>query len=341
MQGTDIDNTIINRYRITQRFTRGGMAEIYLAEDLQTGQTVAVKVVRNSNADFFERFRREVKVIAELRHEHILPALDYGEHGEWCYMVTPYIEFGTLSMLLARNGPLTPEHAGEILGQLASALDFAHEHGVVHRDIKPSNVLMRDKHFAYLADFGLVKSVGAAHSLTQSGFLVGTPEYMAPELVEWPATPTSDTYALGIVLYQMLTGHVPFRGDSPVSIVWKHLQDLPEPPSKFNSNIPYHIEQVILSALEKDPRKRFQKPSDLYHAYQRALGLEKEPTRPELVAISAPAPVQVEIIPITPVVSISVWWQMLTDARKITLLVLCAMLTLIIILAGIALLGVH
>lgn len=334
MQGTDIDNTIINRYRITQRFTRGGMAEIYLAEDTQTGQTVAVKVVRNSNADFFERFRREVKIIAELNHLHILPALDYGEHGEWCYMVTPYVEFGTLSILLTRNGPLTPEHAGELLGQLASALDFAHDHGVVHRDIKPSNILMRDKNFAYLADFGLVKSVGAAHSLTQSGFLVGTPEYMAPELVEWPATPASDTYALGIVLYQLLTGHVPFRGDSPVSIVWKHLQNLPEPPSKFNAAIPYPIEQVILNALEKDPRKRFQKPSDLYHAYQRALGVEKEPTSSQLV--TAPAPVQVEIIPVAPAVTVSMWWQMLTDARKIMLLVLFVIVLLVIALLGIA-----
>jgi serine/threonine protein kinase len=337
MQGTDIDNTIINHYRITRRFTRGGMAEIYLAEDIHTNQTVAVKVVRNNNADFFERFRREVKIIAALNHEHILPALDCGEHGEWCYMVTPYIEYGTLSTLLARHGPLTPTDAGEILGQLASALDFAHEHGVVHRDIKPSNVLMRDRHFAYLADFGLVKSVGAAHSLTQSGFLVGTPEYMAPELVEWPATPTSDTYALGIVLYQMLTGHVPFRGDSPVSIVWKHLQNLPEPPSNFNPAIPYPIEQVILNALEKDPRKRFQKPSDLYHAYQRALGLEKGPSVPQIMP--APAPVQVEIIPVTPTVTISMWWQMLTDVRKIMLLVLFVIVLLVIALLGVALLS--
>jgi serine/threonine protein kinase len=337
MQGTDIDNTIISHYRITQRFTRGGMAEIYLAEDIQTSQTVAVKVVQSSNADFFERFRREVKIIAEMKHEHILPALDYGEHGDWCYMVTPYVEYGTLSMLLARNGPLTPEDAGEILGQLASALEFAHEHGIVHRDIKPSNILMRDRHYAYLADFGLVKSAGAAHSLTQSGFLVGTPEYMAPELVEWPATVASDTYALGVVLYQMLTGRVPFRGDSPVSIVWKHLQQLPEPPSKFNAAIPYPIEQVILNSLEKDPRKRIQRPSDLYHAYQRALGLEKEPTRPEIVA--APAPVKVEIIPITPSLSINIWWQMLTDVRRIMLLVLLVIVLLIIALLGIAMLG--
>jgi serine/threonine protein kinase len=337
MQGADIDNTIINHYRIKQRFTRGGMAEIYLAEDMQTGQTVAVKVVRSSNADFFERFRREVKVIAELKHEHILPALDYGEYGDWCYMVTPYIEYGTLSMLLARNGPLTPEDAGMILGQLADALEFAHEHGVVHRDIKPSNVLMRDKHFAYLADFGLVKSVGAAHSLTQSGFLVGTPEYMAPELVEWPATPASDTYALGIVLYQILTGRVPFRGDSPVSIVWKHLQNLPEPPSNFNAAIPYLVEQVILQALEKDPRKRIQRPRDLHQAYQRALDLQKAPTIPAIMAV--PAPVKVEIIPVTPSVTVSVWWQMLTNTRKITLLVLLIIVLLIISLLAIAILG--
>ena len=111
--------------------------------------------------------------------------------------------------------------------QIASALQYAHNQGIIHRDIKPSNILLRDDHYAYLGDFGLAKSLEGGSTITQTGNLLGTPEYMAPELVEWPATSASDTYALGIVLYQMLTGHVPFRGDSPVSIVWKHLHTSP------------------------------------------------------------------------------------------------------------------
>ncbi len=314
------------------------MAEIYLAEDIRTGQTVAVKAVRSNNADYCERFRREARVIATLKHDHILPALDYGEYDDWCYMVTPYIEHGTLGMLLARNGPLSLTNAGEILGQLADALEFAHEHGVVHRDIKPSNVLMRDNHYAYLADFGLVKGMGAAHSLTQSGFLIGTPEYMAPELVEWPATTASDTYALGILLYQMLTGRVPFRGTSPVSIVWKHLKQLPEPPSKFNPNISYSVERAILGALEKDPRKRIQKPRELHQAYLRALGLAEQPTKPVVVSPSAPA-VKVEIIPVAPILSLRLYWQSLTSRRELLAVVLIATVLLAILLLALALLA--
>lgn len=330
-----IDGAIIKQYRITQRLARGGMGEIYLAEDMRTGQTVAVKAVRSANADYFERFRREIKTIASLQHEHILPALDYGEHDDWCYMVSPYIKYGTLASLLAHGGPMTLEHAGEILEQLADALQCAHNHGIVHRDIKPSNVLLRDEHFAYLADFGLVKGLGADHSLTQSGFLIGTPEYIAPELVESPPTTASDTYALGIMLYQMLTARVPFRGANPVSIVWKHLRDLPPPPSRFNSAIPYPVEQVIMHALEKDPQKRFQTPRELSRAYQRALGKE-EPALPP-TALKAPPPVEIEIIPVTPSTP-GLSWQSLANSHKAALIAVIATLVVVVALCGIAIL---
>lgn len=282
------------------------MADIYLAEDTLNGELVAVKMVRNSHMDYFERFRREVKTIAELKHEHILPSLDYGEYGPWYYMVTPFIQHGTLNDRLAR-GQLSLVETGEILEQLAAALQFAHEYGIVHRDIKPTNVLMRDDHYAYLTDFGLVKNVGADHSLTQSGYLIGTPEYMAPELVDGPATAASDTYALGILLYQMLTGTVPFKGTTPVAIVWKHLQDEPEPPSHLNPDIPAAIEQVVLASLVKDPKQRIQTPLELSQAYQRALDIEERTLRVSLADFDDATvqiaqnvlPVDIQIVPVS------------------------------------------
>jgi serine/threonine protein kinase len=265
-----LEDTIIDHYRITQLLARGGMAKIYKAEDIQTGRPVAIKVVHNNDENYYQRFRREVHAIAELHHEHILPALDWGDYGPWCYMVMPYVQYGTLTNRLL-GGPLSPEEAGEILTQIAEALQYAHEHGIVHRDIKPSNVLMRDKYYAYLADFGLVKDSGTDHSLTQSGYLIGTPEYIAPEMLEGPAAPISDTYALGILLYQMLTGHVPFTGTTPVEIIWKHVQERPEPPSRLNPAIAPAIDRVVLKALEKNPRRRFQSALSLQQAYQSAL----------------------------------------------------------------------
>ncbi|HEX4206276.1 MAG TPA: serine/threonine-protein kinase [Ktedonobacteraceae bacterium] len=342
----ELIGAILNNYRITQHLVRGGMAEIYLAEQQETGELVAVKMVRDSSMDHFERFRREVKTVAELKHPHILPALDDGEYGPWYYLVTPYIQHGTLNKRLAR-GPLTLTDAGEILEQIAGALQFAHEHGVVHRDIKPTNVLMRDDHYAYLADFGLVKSTGTDHSLTQSGYLIGTPEYMAPELVDVPATPASDTYALGILLYQMLAGRVPFKGTTPVSIVWKHLQDTPEPPSKFNVAIPFSVDQVILGALEKDPQKRIATPRDLYQAYQRAMTIEEQTVQVPFASVDEATiqmpqnalPVDIQIVPVSSLSSFSSRIESLSTSRKAAFAAIIVLAFLAIPLLGFAMLG--
>lgn len=281
----EFTNTIIKQYQIKKHLAHGGMAEIYLAEDLRTGKPVAIKMVHLGHEDYCERFRREIATIATLPHEHILPALDYGEYEEWCYMVMPYIEGGTLADHIAR-GPFTLEDAGEILAQLSDALQFAHDNGIVHRDIKPSNVLMYRPNYAYLADFGLVKDIDTDHSITQSGFLIGTPDYMAPELVDCPANAASDIYALGVLLYQMLAGKLPFHGTTPIATIWKHLQELPETPSKYNPALPTVIEKVVLKALEKNPQKRFQSVRAFQQAYQRAL--EKWQREPVAATIKAP-----------------------------------------------------
>ncbi|HET8909992.1 MAG TPA: protein kinase, partial [Ktedonobacteraceae bacterium] len=267
-----LQGTTLGRYQITERLGRGGMSEVYLAYDEQMHRHVAVKVVVNGQTEYIERFRREAEAIGRLTHDHILPAFDYGEQDMYHYLVMPYIEHGTLRDLIAQ-GPLPIEHVAELLEQIASALDFAHQQGIIHRDIKPSNILLRDDHYIYLADFGLAKVIEGGSDLTQFGSLLGTPEYMSPELSSGPATTSSDIYALGILVYQMVTGTVPFIGDTPLSVYWKQIQEVPTPPTEINPNIPYAIELVILTALEKDPALRYQTPLDLSTAFQRALAM--------------------------------------------------------------------
>ncbi|MBO0778040.1 MAG: serine/threonine protein kinase [Ktedonobacteraceae bacterium] len=260
----------IGQYIIQSRLARGGMSDVYLACDMEKDKRVAIKLVHHRDEENCKRFRREVRAVAHLHHEHILPILDCGEYGPWYYMVTPYIEHGTLHERLAK-GPLSLEEAGDILSQLAGALQCAHDHGVVHRDIKPSNVLLQDGKHVYLADFGLVKGIKEDHTVTQTGYIVGTPEYMAPELVDQPATVSSDVYALGVLLYQMTTGRVPFKGNTPVATVWKHLRDEPESPSKLNPVVTSRVERVILRALAKEPWQRLQTTCELAQAFHHAL----------------------------------------------------------------------
>ncbi len=284
----------IGRYQIQRRLARGGMSEIYLARDSETDHQLAIKMVHTSASEYCERFQREVKAMAGLTHDHILPALDYGEYESWCYLVMPYIEHGTLSERIAQ-GPISLEETGRILEQLCCALQYAHEQGIVHRDIKPSNVLLRDGYHVYLADFGLVKRVGEDTGLTITGFLIGTPEYMAPELAEEEASPRCDIYALGVLLYYMLTGRVPFKASTPMGVYLKHIRELPTPPAELNPAIPAPVEQVILRAMDKNPQQRYQSAQELSQGYQQALAHEEqqrhameEVTRARMAALEAP-----------------------------------------------------
>ena len=259
----------IDHYHLQQRLARGGMSEVYLAFDTQTQHTVTVKLVHSSNSDYCERFKREVKTLAALSHDHILPAFAYGDYDDWCYLVMPYIEYGTLNKRL-EDGPLSLKETGIILEQLSSALQYAHDQGIIHRDIKPTNVLLCDGKHVYLTDFGLVKRVGEDSGLTVTGYLIGTPEYMAPELAEEPASPGSDLYALGVLLYQVLTGHIPFTAGTPMGVYLKHIRERPQPPSAINPAIPECIDEVILRTLEKEPRHRYKSVSELAQAYWQA-----------------------------------------------------------------------
>jgi len=266
-----LEGTTVGRYHLTRLLGRGGMAEVYLASDDQLHREVAVKVVHLSQEEDVARFRREAELLGPLAHEHILPVFDYGVQGSWHYLVMPYVSYGTLSQRLHTRGPLSPQEAGLLLEQIASALQYAHDRGILHRDIKPSNILLRDETFAYVADFGIAKALAEERELTQTGMVMGTPEYMAPELMEHPASPSSDIYALGVLLYDMLTGQPPFIGPTALAVFHQQVSAPPVPPSHLNPAISLPIEQVVLGALEKDPTRRFRTPQALSLAYQRAL----------------------------------------------------------------------
>src|SRR5579872_3866906 len=263
---------ISNRYRLLKRLRRGGMSEVFLAFDEQTQQQVAIKVVTDSEPECIQRLQREVAILRKLSHPHILPLLGDGISGPYYYLVMPYMQRGNLRERLAR-GKMTQEEAGSILSQLADALSYAHRQGIIHRDIKPSNILLdtTGANQVYLADFGIAKILEAGSDITQTGCLVGTPEYMAPELAEKPESASSDIYALGVLLYQMVTGQLPFSGTNPIATYWKHIKEQPASPSSLNPEILPASEQVILRALNKDPRRRFPDSQAMSLAYTNAL----------------------------------------------------------------------
>src|SRR5258707_640449 len=274
-----LEGTSLGRYRLKQRLGRGGMAEVYLASDERMQREVAVKIVSSNQTEFAERFSREAQAMGNLHHDHLLPAYDVGEQESWHYLVMPYIARGTLGdYLKSTQKPLDLAYAGELLEQMATGLQYAHQRGLIHRDIKPSNILLRDEHYVYLADFGLARALEGGGDLTQTGTLLGTPEYMAPELAEGPANKSGDIYALAIVLYQMITGRVPFRGDTAISIFLKQMHEIPLPPSFYNPQIPPAVDRVLLRALDKDPAKRYPTALALSQAYQQSISdLEEMP----------------------------------------------------------------
>ena len=265
-----LEGTTLDHYQLQRRLGHGGMADVYLAHDSATDQDVAVKVLSGSQTTYLERFRREAEAIDKLQHKHILPVYDYGDQEPWHYLVMPYITAGTLSDLL-EEGPLTLQQAADILDQIASALQFAHDHGIIHRDIKPSNILLGNDTYIFLADFGLAKAIEGTNELTQTGILLGTPEYMAPDLADGPATTSSDIYALGILLYQMVAGRVPFIANTPVAVYWKQIREQPLPPSQINPGLSNAIDRVILRALEKNPLFRYRSALELAAAFRSAL----------------------------------------------------------------------
>jgi Protein kinase domain len=262
---------------------QGGMGAVFLAQQSRPRRQVAVKVLLPTTSlteiqkvAFLERFRRETDAAASLEHPHILPVYEYGEQNGFAYLVVPYISGGTLRDVMERNGMLPLDTALNYVEQLAAALDFAHAHGVIHRDIKPANVLITPEGRLLLSDFGLVKIVAEGQPpqkrLTGAGAPVGTPDYMAPEQVIGDAVDgRSDQYALGVILYQMITGLTPFQGETPMQIAAQQLQAPPPSPRIIRQDLPIAAEQVVLRTLAKRPADRYLRCQDFVSAFRSAI----------------------------------------------------------------------
>ncbi|MGZ3643710.1 MAG: serine/threonine protein kinase [Ktedonobacteraceae bacterium] len=268
----ELQDLIADRYLILSHLHHGYMSDVYHAYDQHLQCDVAIKLVCDDQTESRLRLHSEIQALSSLTHDHILPILDHGEYGLYHYLVMPYFKQGTLRQRISKE-VFTEEEAGKILDQVSSALQVAHDHGMLHRDIKPSNILLsnEDDLYVYLADFGLAKAISAASEITQTGWLIGTPDYMAPELIDKPESVSSDIYSLGILLYHMLTGQLPFKGTTPLEILWKHMHEWPVSPSQLNPAISLPVENVILRAIHKNPNKRYPNAKALAEAYTDAL----------------------------------------------------------------------
>jgi serine/threonine protein kinase/ligand-binding sensor domain-containing protein len=284
----DLIGHMLGQYQIIEQIGVGGMATVYKAYQASMDRYVAIKVLPQQLAEdpeFIGRFEQEALTIAHLENKHILPVYDYGHHNGYTYLVMRYVGTGTLKDLVAQ-GPLPLADAVHYLAQLADALQYAHDHGVVHRDVKTSNVLTGENRECYLTDFGIAKlAAGAAH-FTGTGSVIGTPAYMSPEQCNGlPVDARSDIYSLGIVLYEMLTGALPFEAETPVAVVLKQINEPLPPPRNLNPAIPEAVEQVLFRALAKEPDDRFQSCQSFADALQAAY---QSFTEHQTAALAAP-----------------------------------------------------
>lgn len=272
------DNPLIGQklgqYQIVSLIGRGGMASVFRAQQLNIERDVAIKVIRGDlvgQQNFIERFEREAKLIAPLRHPHILKLFDYGQQGDMVYLVMEYMTGGTLADLIQR-GSVPLSLIQRMINQLCSALEYAHERNIVHRDLKPQNVLLDEQQNATLSDFGIARMLADNLRLTQTGTTMGTPFYMAPE--QWQEGRVDqrvDIYALGVILYEMLTGDPPFMGETTHGVMYKHLMELPPPIESRNNKLPPSINAVIQQALAKDPALRYEHVAYLAEDFNKAL----------------------------------------------------------------------
>jgi hypothetical protein len=257
------------RYEVRRRIGSGGMATVYLAHDPLLDRDVAVKVPRlggldgggSPDAETLERFKAEVRAIGRLNHPNIVTVYDGGEQDGSPYLVMEPVDGESLAELIRREGPLPAERAAGIARQIAEALAYAHGLQLVHRDVKPQNILLDRSGRAKVTDFGIVKSADVTRTLT--GTVLGTASFIAPEVAGGePASAAADIYALGVVLYQMLTGHVPFEADNPITAAVRSQREDPPPPSSL-APVPDWLERVVLKALARDPRQRYQSAREL------------------------------------------------------------------------------
>ncbi len=259
-------------YQVVQELGRGGMAVVYKAFQPSLRRYVALKVLPDyfqSDPEFVARFQREARAAAQLSHPNVVTIYDVGEQAGVHYIAMEYLEGGSLLDRLAR-GPLSPEEALQIVEQVGSALDFAHSRSLIHRDIKPANILFSADGRPKVTDFGIARA-GDTSRLTRAGAMLGTPDYMSPEQAQGMAVDhRADLYALGVILYEMLTGRVPFQADTPHAIVYALIHQPPLPPRQLRPDLSPAVEAVLLKALAKRPNERFQTGAEMAAALRRA-----------------------------------------------------------------------
>lgn len=262
--------TLADRYELLGHIARGGMADVYEARDTLLGRRVAVKVLHSqfsSDEAFVKRFRREAQAAANLSHPNIVGIYDWGQEGSTYFIVMELVEGRSLRDILRDEGPLMPRRAIEISAEAAAALSVAHRSGLVHRDIKPGNMLLTADGTVKVTDFGIARAWDDSSELTKTGAVIGTATYFSPEQAQGSqADERSDIYALGVVMYEMLTGRPPFSGESPVAVAYQHVSSLAAQPSLDNPDVPTDLDAIVMRAIEKDPEARYQTADDLRHA---------------------------------------------------------------------------
>ncbi len=282
---TNLQGKVLGQFEIMEEIGRGGMASVYRARQLTMNRIVAVKVLPQHllhDPGFYERFEREVDVISHLEHPHILPIYDYGQTDNVPFIAMRYLGGGSLDQRI-RRGPMSLSELEQPLRQIAQALDYAHRQGIIHRDLKPGNIMLDENGNAYLSDFGIARVLGS--NLTGS-MIVGTPAYMSPEQANgMPIDGRSDIYALGVVMFEMITGRAPYQAETPMAILLKHINEPMPPVSEFRPDVPQSVEDVIAKATAKDPDKRYSSASamidDLSVALREPVGTPRpKPAQP-------------------------------------------------------------
>ncbi|MCI0395236.1 MAG: protein kinase [Chloroflexi bacterium] len=283
---------MLGPYRVIEQVGEGGMATVFKAYHAAVDRTVALKILPRQLAqdpEFTGRFRQEARTIANLEHPHILPVYDYGESDGYTYLVMRYLDAGTLRARIAsaaRTGGLPLAQVDHFFSQLADALDYAHGRGVVHRDVKPANVLIDARGSTFLTDFGIARLVESTSSFTGTGALIGTPSYMSPEQGQGVRVDhRSDIYSLGVILYEMITGRVPFQAETPAAVIFKHVYEALPLPSSLKPGLNPRLEQVILKALAKNPADRFATAAEFLAAWKETL------SAPAVSTVHPPAPI--------------------------------------------------
>jgi hypothetical protein len=305
----------LGKYQVLEEIGRGGMGAVYKGYDPALNRPVAIKVMAPHltwEKHFVDRFLREARTVARLHHPHIVSIHDVGEQDGLYYLVMAFIEGESLGRLVARKGRLAPERATSLLGQVAAALDYAHRQGIVHRDVKPANILLEAGSRAILTDFGIAHAMDGTR-LTATGATLGTPEYMSPEQARGqPPDALSDVYSLGIVLYEMLTGHAPFRAETPLAVLHMQASAAPATPRRLVPSLSPAIEGVVLRALTKDPASRQASAGELARAMSEALA--GSPPRALQASRGADEPVKATAKAVPPARRLTWLWVLLAVA---------------------------